>query len=531
MLFGGPIVNDPENANAIDALQRRLTENPNVMPFIGAGLSHPFGYPDWLEFLQQGADSVGKRSEIDDLVGQGDYESAMSVIHRELEGIPYFDFLRNTFGLREASAATWDAAVRFLPAMPRTPIVTTNIDGVLEQVFKEHGSPLEVIVGARRDRIRVAIEEKQRCLIKLHGDYRDQADQILTLEDYERHYGSDTRAARKQRPFLGIVQNLLAGNSFLFLGFRMEERTRKLLQSIAEGGGLHSHWIVLPRSPQPGYRDRAKELGRNSVRTLWYDEGRYEHIGAFLHWFTCTAAPEGSPLRRFYSAVANGEYSAALSAGAEAISNGFEDPALTWNISVANEFAARELLGQGSLDQGIRLLGKSIAGHENETQSAVALQWAVSYALNLTPERADEPAEVTASTLETLSLLREAVVNPSPDLLSGANYQRASKSGVAEALRTLCLLSQMWQGNVNEGEMFSGDSLAENARGAAMLQQTFSARAAGADGRLRRVKRLYYQNRARQEEAKFKKARLAFAGRQVALLNDLKTKRKWYDDH
>jgi hypothetical protein len=119
--IGGPIVNDDENANAIDALQRRLTENPNVMPFIGSGFSRPFGYPDWVEFLHEGANLVDRQAEIDDLVLQGDYESAMSVIRRELEGINYFDFLRNTFGPRKASALTWNAPVRFLQQCQKIP--------------------------------------------------------------------------------------------------------------------------------------------------------------------------------------------------------------------------------------------------------------------------------------------------------------------------------------------------------------------------------------------------------------------------
>jgi NAD-dependent SIR2 family protein deacetylase len=530
-LIGGPIVNDPENANAIDALQRRLTTNPNVIPFIGAGLSRPFGYPDWREFLQKGADLVDKRGDVDCLVSQGDYESAMSVIHRELEGINYFDFLRNTFGPRKASGETRNAAVRFLPAMPKTPIVTTNIDGVLEQVFEEHGAPLEVIVGARRDRIRTAIEEKQRCLIKLHGDYRDQSDQILTLEDYKKHYGSDTSAARKQLPFVGVVQNLLAGNSFLFLGFKMEERTSKLLKSIAEQGGLHSHWILLPRSSQPEHRNRAKELGRSNVRTLWYDEAHYEHIGAFLHWFTCTAAPVESPLHRFYSAIAAGNYSTALTAGREAISNGFGDPALSWNISVTTEFAAHELFARGKLTEGMQLLEESISGHEYQTQSAVALQWAISYTLNLAQKSENKPADVKVSTLETLSLLRQAVVDPTPDLLSDSNYQQALKCGISDGWRTLCLLSQMWQGDGREVEDISRDSLVEAAQRAAMLRREFSARADGVEGRLKLVKKAYYKTRAKQQEDKFKEARLAFAVRQVASLSDLKPQREWYNQH
>jgi hypothetical protein len=532
--IGGPIVNDDENANAIDALQRRLIENPNVMPFIGSGFSRPFGYPGWVEFLHDGANLVGRQAEIDDLALQGDYESAMSVIRRELEGINYFDFLRNTFGPRKAGALTWNAPVRFLPAMPKNPIVSTNIDGVLEQVFEEHGLQLEVIVGARRDRIRVAIEEKQRCLIKLHGDYRDQADQILTLEDYERHYGHGSRAARKHDPFLGIVQNLLAGNSFLFLGFGMEERTKKLLKSVAEGGGLHSHWIVLPRSSRAADRARAKELGRSNVRTLWYDEEHHEHIGAFLHWATYTAAPGDSPLRRFYSAIERGAYWAALAPGEEALIGGFRDPELSWNVSAATELAARELLGEGRLAEGMQLLGKSVASHEHAAESAVALKWAISYALDLTPVK--KPAKVAASTLEILSLIREAVNNPNPSLLSGNSYQLASSNGIAEALRTLCLLQQDDENSIeavsrDSIEIVSRDSLVGEARNAALSQRMYSARAAGAEGLLRGLKKAYYLWRASQEESKFNEARRAFAGRQIVLLKDLNVRRRWYDEY
>jgi hypothetical protein len=532
--IGGPIVNDDENAHAIDALQRRLTENPNVIPFIGSGFSRPFGYPDWVEFLHKGANLVGRQDEIDDYVFQGDYESAMSVIRRELEGIQYFDFLRDTFGPREASTMTWNAPVRFLPAMPRTPIVSTNIDGVLEQVFEEHSQQLDVIVGARRDRIRVAIEEKQRCLIKLHGDYRDQADQILTFEDYERHYGSGPRAARKQDRFLGIVQNLLAGNSFLFLGFGMEERTKKLLKSVAEGGGLHSHWMVLPRSSRTPDRARAKELGRSNVRTLWYDEEHPEHIGAFLHWATYTAAPGDSPLRRFYSAIERQAYSAALAPGEEALISGFKDPELSWNVSAATELAARELLGEGRFIEGMQLLGKSVASREHSAESAVALKWALSYALDLTPVR--KPEKVAASTLEILSLIREAVNNPNPDLLSGNSYQLAASNGIAEALKTLCSLRQDNQNAIEAGsrdpiEIVSGDSLVDDARNAARSQRQYSAQAAGTEGLLRGIKKFYYLWRASQEENKFHAARRAFAGRQIVLLKDLNVRRRWYDEY
>jgi hypothetical protein len=179
----------------------------------------------------------------------------------------------------------------------------------------------------------------------------------------------------------------------------------------------------------------------------------------------------------------------------------------------------------------MQLLEESISGHEYQTQSAVALQWAISYTLNLAQKSENKPADVKVSTLETLSLLRQAVVDPTPDLLSDSNYQQALKCGISDGWRTLCLLSQMWQGDGREVEDISRDSLVEAAQRAAMLRREFSARADGVEGRLKLVKKAYYKTRAKQQEDKFKEARLAFAVRQVASLSDLKPQREWYNQH
>ncbi|MGB4758428.1 MAG: SIR2 family protein [Candidatus Saccharimonadales bacterium] len=413
---GGPIVDDPRNELAIDALRRRLASNPNIYPFIGAGLSVPFGYPSWPELLRDGAGRIAMKQEVDDLIAQGDYEQAMSLISTELCDINYQDFLRKTFEPRVPGPETWSAPVRFLPALPPTPIVTTNIDSVIEQMFDEQAVPIETIVGARKDRIRVAVEERQRCLIKLHGDYRDSSDRILTLEDYSRHYGPSSQASRRSTPFQGLVQNLLAGNSFLFLGFGMEERTKKLLLSIAKSGGLHSHWIVLPR--QAKMPSAVSELHEANVRTVWYDQDRPEDIGAFLHWYSYWGSQDASPTRRFYDELNKANLQAALDAASDARNMHLLDPALEWNIAILKERAAHLRLAQGDGSAALELLRERVEYKHADPTSAKLAIWAIQRVLGL--KVSDDGA--SAFIREQVSLLAEALRSEPQEALEGLDF-------------------------------------------------------------------------------------------------------------
>jgi len=47
---------DPANIYVFKALEKHLTSErkPNVVPFVGAGLSVEFGFPTWKSFLEEG---------------------------------------------------------------------------------------------------------------------------------------------------------------------------------------------------------------------------------------------------------------------------------------------------------------------------------------------------------------------------------------------------------------------------------------------------------------------------------------------
>ena len=59
---------DEENGNSLDILIAQLRSPVGVVPFVGAGLSVPFGFPGWPDFLKGAAAFHRRPEEILDLV-------------------------------------------------------------------------------------------------------------------------------------------------------------------------------------------------------------------------------------------------------------------------------------------------------------------------------------------------------------------------------------------------------------------------------------------------------------------------------
>lgn len=406
---GGPIVVDPENQDSIEPLQEVMEHHPRgVYPFVGAGFSRDFGYPSWETLMKDGAKRVGRESEIATLVASQQYEEAMSVIYDHMPGVTFEDFLVRVFRWRDPEKDTSLSAARFLPALPDAPIVTTNIDSVLEHVFAEAHTPLDVIVGARKGLIREAVQLQKRRLIKIHGEYRDESARILTREDYTRHYGEGV----KDNPFYYVLRNLLTGNSYLFLGYGLEPRTRQILQSIGQSYGLRRHWIVTSRSGS-AEKDRAftKEAAIGNVAVIWHDRGEYRHLAPFLQWLCYQASPKGSDLREFYRCVRARDWRGAWCAGNRVSP---KDPALQWNLTIVRELLARQYLITGQLDEARSLL--SIDSVNECKLPSHATQSTLSRALEfvLSDSRGNLPAEISRFGIESsLELLRSAICSSS----------------------------------------------------------------------------------------------------------------------
>lgn len=74
--LAGQVLTTHDNENRFKALKRAY-ESRNVVPFLGAGISIPSGYPGWTKFLWDlQAESHVKENDLELLLNSGDYSIA-----------------------------------------------------------------------------------------------------------------------------------------------------------------------------------------------------------------------------------------------------------------------------------------------------------------------------------------------------------------------------------------------------------------------------------------------------------------------
>ena len=158
------------NGETLDDLKERLTGAQPIplVPFVGAGLSMPMGFPSWGGFLTGLAGDCGKSVEVAALLRDGKYEEAAETVEVGLGATIFNARVRHTFGERKSKECKLQGAVLALPDMAGGAVVTTNFDRVLERVFAGVGSAFEHVVwGSQVDSMRRAIAENKPFLLKI----------------------------------------------------------------------------------------------------------------------------------------------------------------------------------------------------------------------------------------------------------------------------------------------------------------------------------------------------------------------------
>jgi tetratricopeptide (TPR) repeat protein len=276
------------NRDNLDDLLGVLRSNTGLIPFVGAGMSRPFGFPEWGQFLREQARSVGAEAAISARLTKGEYEEAAEDLHEALGALSFEDGIRRTFGAHDIRGRLPDAAVRALPEFATGPVLTTNFDRVLETVFQEAGQPFEETVwGAQPSRIAQGLHASVPLLWKLHGDFRSETDRVLTNSQYASHYGhSDPTQFDWLKPLPRLFESLLVARPLLFLGSSLEQdRTVQILHafSVRHVGVGHYALLAYPGDGAPLY-ERARALSNVGVRPLWFPADRYDLIGPFLRF-------------------------------------------------------------------------------------------------------------------------------------------------------------------------------------------------------------------------------------------------------
>lgn len=254
----------------------------NVVPFIGAGLSQPGGFPTWKDHLRQQGRTAGLLPDaVEAMLATGEYEGIVHAIEGQL-GQPVFrQELRDAFSRN----GTIPPADYLIAELFSDTLITTNYDRLLEQAFDVGGGrPVQVLTPAT---ILTPPDAESVTILKLHGDIAAPGGCILSRNQYASAYGNGDID-----PGLPIPQALdyyFRNSSLLFLGCSLnKDRTVQVFEAImnralAESADLPQHFAIeqLPND-EAALIARNAALLRIGVTPIWFPAGAFEFIDEIL---------------------------------------------------------------------------------------------------------------------------------------------------------------------------------------------------------------------------------------------------------
>ncbi|WP_229608149.1 SIR2 family protein [Vibrio parahaemolyticus] len=260
----------------------RVHKAGSLVPFIGAGLSIPSGYPSWTAFLYQCCEeSDTDEADLTKLLSDGLYEEAAQLLHDDMTAPVFNELLDATFDVERDI----EGAIHYLPYLFNDKhVITTNFDLVLERVYESKGKAFEagsVKSGKSLTEVTRYLQTKPRSLIKIHGTSNQVADRVLLHTEYETTYQNSGDVSN-------FFERVIFKDSLLFLGASLNaDRTIKKMEEIVTEKGhvsLPRNYAFLELKSSENRIERKQSLARANIFPIWYPEGEHdESIEALLY--------------------------------------------------------------------------------------------------------------------------------------------------------------------------------------------------------------------------------------------------------
>ena len=261
-----------------------LIESEQIVPFVGAGMSCTF-YPNWRDFLLRFDLLPEEKDYVKQLVDGGSFEEAASYIcsisHRLFN-----DTVKDVSSPSHINESALSKAQLLLPSITNGMILTTNLDEVIEHVWKVKGMCLDAVITPDcEDQFNDAIITGKQTLIKLHGSVQESTKYVLTKEQYDHCYGT-AENVDAPNSFCKNLRRAMQSKTILFLGNSLKsDRFLRLLREIAGWNEHIKHYALLsmPRnSTEATLRER--ELEKYGIFVIWFPEKQYDSIATIMNY-------------------------------------------------------------------------------------------------------------------------------------------------------------------------------------------------------------------------------------------------------
>lgn len=238
--------------------------NASVVPFIGAGLSVPSGFPGWRDFLLRLTGEYPTTGvSVQTQLNEGNFEDAAQILLDRMGPIVFAEALQNTFGSRHRPLR---GPVSLLPYLFGRGCITTNFDYVLDRVFEDSERVFaDTFAGAKLMEAPRRLADRPHCLLRLHGEADSDEGRVLTKAEYEAQY--------EHGQYTELLKVLIGNASLLFLGCSLSvDRTVLALRDAKSSGGIQTprHYAFLPMYQDTDREARRDELAEADIHPIWY---------------------------------------------------------------------------------------------------------------------------------------------------------------------------------------------------------------------------------------------------------------------
>ena len=240
-------------------------ERKSVIPFVGAGLSKPTGFPMWGAFLAGlTSDYAAIAADVGNHLSAHRYEEAADLLISRLGADVFSEGVQNTFG---SQIKPLKGPVQLLPLLFKRGCITTNFDYVLDRVYDSSDCRLkDKFIGVRLKEAPRRLADDPHCLLRIHGEADSANGRVLTSAEYDACYG----AVGSYRELMKI---LIANSSLLFMGCSLSvDRTMAALREIKQQAVVETprHFAFLPLNDELNREARRTELALADIHPIWY---------------------------------------------------------------------------------------------------------------------------------------------------------------------------------------------------------------------------------------------------------------------